>query len=237
MQQPAADHNTLEAISRRIRGELVRLSSRTGAAHLGSALSCVDILVAAYWASLSIDPSQPDDPQRDRLILSKGHAAAAWYATLCERGFFSREVLETYALPGTKLAEHPSPNGAPGVEAGTGSLGHGLPLGAGIALAGRLRSRPYRVCVVLSDGECNEGSVWEAALFAAVPTPRPPRQSWSTIISGRPPGDRTKYSGWLLCGKNGKPLGGTLARSMVTTRRRLPKSSATCRTPAGSPWP
>lgn len=117
---------------------------------------------------MNIDPSQPNDPLRDRLILSKGHAAAALYATLAERGFFPDTWLDDYARNGSRLPEQPSPNCAPGVEAATGSLGHGLPLGAGMALANRIQSpeQRYHVFVLVSDGECNEGSVWEAAMFA-----------------------------------------------------------------------
>jgi transketolase len=156
----------LGAIARRIRGRLVEMSHRAGSAHLGSSLSCVDILVAAYWGVLAIDPAAPRDPERDRLILSKGHAASALYAALAYRGYFSPDLLDAYTEPGGILGEHPSPGCVPGVEAATGSLGHGLPLGLGMALAGRLREQRYRVFVVMSDGECNEGSVWEAALLA-----------------------------------------------------------------------
>lgn len=143
------------------------MSHQAGTPHLGSALSCVDILVAAYWTALRIDPAHPQHPLRDRFILSKGHAASALYAVLAERGFFPAQWLTTFAQHGAPLAEQPAPNCAPGVELATGSLGHGLPVGLGMALAGRLRSQSWRVFVCLSDGECNEGSVWEAALFAA----------------------------------------------------------------------
>ena len=156
----------LDAIARCIRGCVVRMSHKARTAHLASALSCVDILVAAYWGVLAIDPARPDDPARDRLILSKGHAATALYATLAYRGFFPTNVLDSYTVAGSPLSEHPSPGHLPGIEAATGSLGHGLPLGVGMALAGRLQHYGYRVFVVMSDGECNEGSVWEAALLA-----------------------------------------------------------------------
>jgi transketolase len=129
--------------------------------HLGSSLSCVDILVAAYWMVLKIDAKKPGDPLRDRFILSKGHAAMALYATLSARGFFPEEWLEDYAKFGGIFAEHPSPGTAPGIEAGTGSLGHGLPLGLGMALAGKIRQAPYRTFVLMSDGRMNEGSVWK----------------------------------------------------------------------------
>jgi transketolase len=113
-----------------------------------------------------MDPKTPLDPQRDRFILSKGHAALALYVTLAERGFFAAAMLDEYNRDGGRLAEHPGPGCVPGVEAATGSLGHGLPLGLGMALAGRIQRHNYRVFVLMSDGECNEGSVWEAALLA-----------------------------------------------------------------------
>jgi len=157
----------LEAIARRVRGRLVEMSHKARAPHLGSALSCVDILVAAYWGSMRISPEHPLDDDRDRLILSKGHASSALYAVLAERGFFPQQWLSTYGQSGSRLAEHMGPGCVPGIEAATGSLGHGLSLGVGMALAGRIKARSYRVCLLLSDGECNEGSVWEAAMFAA----------------------------------------------------------------------
>jgi transketolase len=157
----------LDALARKIRGKLVEMSHAAGTPHLGSALSCVDMLVAIYWAALRIDPAHPHDPDRDRFILSKGHAATTLYATLAYRGFFSPDLLDTFNQDGAALAEHPSLGCAPGIEASTGSLGHGLSLGLGMALAARIQNRPYRVFVVMSDGECNEGSVWEAAMMTA----------------------------------------------------------------------
>ncbi len=130
-------------------------------------MSCADIMVAAYAEILSIDPAQPDDPDRDRFILSKGHATAVLFATLAEFGFFPSSLLASFGQDGGDLAEQMGPRCAPGVEAATGSLGHGLSLGIGMALAGRLQGRSYRVVVLMGDGECNEGSVWEAAMFAA----------------------------------------------------------------------
>jgi transketolase len=126
----------------------------------------VDALVACYWGTMNIDPAQPDDPDRDRFILSKGHGAMALYSTLAVRGFFPEALLDTFDEPGGVLPEQPAPRCVPGVEAATGSLGHGLPIGVGMALAARIHGRDYRVLVLMSDGECNEGSVWEAAMFA-----------------------------------------------------------------------
>ena len=157
---------SLESIARAVRGTVVRMSHEAKSAHLGSSLSVVDILVAAYWGALRLDPQALDAPDRDRLILSKGHAASALYAVLARWGAFSPRLLDTYARAGGQLGEHPSPS-TPGVEAATGSLGHGLSLGVGMALAGRIQKHDFRVYAVLSDGECNEGSVWEAAMMAA----------------------------------------------------------------------
>lgn len=150
----------------RIRAHVVRMAHAARAPHVASSLSCVDILVALYFHVLRIDPQKPSDPMRDRFILSKGHACSAQYAALAERGFFPAELLSEYARNGGRLAEHPGPWCVPGIEAATGSLGHGLSIGIGLAYAAQLQHLPYRVFVVLSDGECHEGSVWEAAMFA-----------------------------------------------------------------------
>lgn len=156
----------LDGLARDLRYQIVQLSHNAGTPHLGSSLSVVDILVAAYWRVARIDPKHADDPSRDRVILSKGHAAAALYTCLSGRGFFPESWLDHFARHGSPLAEQPAPQCAPGVELATGSLGHGLPVGVGLALAGRIQQRAYRTIVVMSDGECNEGTVWEAALFA-----------------------------------------------------------------------
>jgi transketolase len=154
------------ALARKVRQTILRMSFQAGAPHLASALSCVDILVAAYWGFLQIDPAQPKAVDRDRLIFSKGHAASALYAALAHRGFFPMNDLETFGHDGGRFAEQPIPWAVPGVEAATGSLGHGLPMGIGAALAARIHKIDYRVVVVMGDGECNEGSVWEAAMLA-----------------------------------------------------------------------
>jgi transketolase len=156
----------LKQVAARLRGQVILMSHRAGTPHLGSALSCLDLLVAAYWTALRIDPQAASDPDRDRFILSKGHAASALYAVLAERGFFPRALIDTFAQHGAALAEQPSPSCAPGVELATGSLGHGLPVSLGLALSAKIRKKDYRVMTLLSDGECNEGTVWEAALLA-----------------------------------------------------------------------
>ena len=155
----------LEDKARLIRAKIVDMSHNAKTAHLGSSLSCVDILVALYWAKLRIDPHDINKSDRDRFILSKGHAASALYATLAFKNIIPYDLLETYGQPDSKLEEHPGPKNLPGIEAATGSLGHGLSIGLGMALAGKIQKINYDVFVLLSDGECNEGSVWEAAMF------------------------------------------------------------------------
>ena len=135
--------------------------------HIGAILSVADIMAVLYADLLNVDPSDPQKEDRDRFILSKGHAGAAVYAALAERGFFSTEELKTHYADGSSLSGHVSHKGIPGVEFSTGSLGHGLPVAVGMAYAAKMDGKPYRVVVVMGDGECDEGSVWEASLFAA----------------------------------------------------------------------
>ena len=161
------DITNLADISRCIRGDLVVMSHDADAMHLGSSLSCVDILVALYFGNVvRIDPANPGAESRDRVILSKGHASMALYSVLAKRGFFPEDILATFNKAGSRLTEHPNLGSLPGIEATSGSLGHGLPMGLGMALAARIHHQTYRVFVLMSDGECNEGSVWEAAMLA-----------------------------------------------------------------------
>ena len=156
----------LELLANRIRRRAIKMIHRAKSSHVGSVFSSVDILAALYEKILRIDPAQPDWIDRDRFILSKGHASAGLYTVLAERGFFSESWLDEFCLDGGRLAGHATHIGVPGVEVSTGSLGHGLPLACGMALVGKRESRPFRVFTMLSDGECDEGSTWEAVLFA-----------------------------------------------------------------------
>jgi transketolase len=162
------DIASLEETARDLRARIIETSSKAGIPHLGSCLSCVDILTVLYFAILRIDPANSRDAMRDRFIMSKGHGAPALFQVLAKRGFYPESTLDTYGQDGGVFGEHPpTPEHLSGIEAATGSLGHGLPLGLGMALAGRIQERTYNVYAVLSDGECNEGSVWEAAMLAA----------------------------------------------------------------------
>ena len=162
------DIKKLQNIARELRVRTIENSHKTGTPHLGSCLSCLDILVVIYFVILRINPKLPKSLERDRFILSKGHAAPALFQVLAMKGFFPDKLFETYGQNGSLLGEHPpSPEYLSGIEAATGSLGHGLSIGLGIALSARIQHQEYKVYVLLGDGECNEGSVWEAAMMAA----------------------------------------------------------------------
>ena len=156
----------VDELARRIRVHCVQMTARANASHVGSALSAADLLAVLYGRIVRFDPARPDWPERDRFILSKGHGCTALYAVLAEAGYFPVEQLETFCEDGSPLLGHATHKDMPGVEVSTGSLGHGLPLATGIALAGRRDGKGYRVFCMLSDGECDEGSTWEPALFA-----------------------------------------------------------------------
>jgi len=163
---PQMNVTELSDLANRIRLHCVRMTGKANASHIGSALSSADILAALYGRALRYDPKRPDWPDRDRFIMSKGHACTALYATLAESGFFPLQTLETFYQNGSPLAGHVMHKDNPGVELSTGSLGHGLPVATGMAIAAKRDGRPSRVFCLLSDGECDEGSVWESALFA-----------------------------------------------------------------------
>jgi transketolase len=156
----------VDELARRIRVHCVQMTARANASHVGSALSAADLLAVLYGRILRFDPARPDWPERDRFILSKGHGCTALYAVLAEAGYFPVDRLEAFCEDGSPLLGHATHKDMPGVEVSTGSLGHGLPLATGMALAGQRDGKAYRVFCLVSDGECDEGSTWEPALFA-----------------------------------------------------------------------
>jgi transketolase len=150
-----------------IRFSAMTMNNHAGLGHTGGVLSSADILTTLYLGDvLKVDPANPAWPQRDRFIMSKGHCSGAFYSTLAAKGFFPREMLKTFMDPLSKLNGHPDRNKLSGVEANTGDLGHGLPIGVGAALAARMRGESWRVFVLTGDGELQEGSNWEAAMTA-----------------------------------------------------------------------
>ena len=154
-------------IAKQMRIDIVEMLAAAGSGHPGGSLSATDILAVLYFDKMHIDPTNPDDPDRDRLVLAKGHAAPALYAALAQRGFFPREDLITLRKSGSHLQGHPNMQTTPGVEMSTGSLGQGLSVANGMALAGRLDGRDYYVYCIMGDGEIEEGQVWEAAMSAS----------------------------------------------------------------------
>ncbi|OVE80841.1 transketolase [bacterium M21] len=159
--------NDTEELANKIRTHVLRMTSRGGSSHIASSFSQADILSVLYGKILRVYPETPKHPERDRFILSKGHAGASVYAALAEVGFFPQEKLLTHYQDGSDLSGHVSHKGIPGVEFSTGSLGHGLSVGTGMAKVAKVDGADWRVFVLLSDGECDEGSNWEAILFAA----------------------------------------------------------------------
>lgn len=153
-------------LSRSVRATMLDLCYKTRTGHIGSSFSIAEILTALYFGFMSVDPKDPENPSRDIFILSKGHACAALYTVLAARGFMSIDDLNGFAVNGGLLERHPNRDTRRGIEASTGSLGHGLSMGAGMALAARKDGINKKVYVLLGDGELNEGSVWEAAMFA-----------------------------------------------------------------------
>jgi len=154
------------SLAKDIRRTILDLVHSTGTPHIGSAFSCVEILVSLYFRIMNINPHRPLNPARDRFILSKGHACAGLYAILQKRGFLSKKDIAAFAVNNGRLELHPSLNVKKGIEATTGSLGHGLSIGAGMAYAAKCDKKKFKTYVLLSDGELNEGSTWEAVMFA-----------------------------------------------------------------------
>jgi len=157
----------LEELAARIRYQTLMMVNRARSSHIGTCYSMAELLAVLYGSVLRVDPKNPEWPDRDRFVLSKGHGAAALYAVLADRGFFPVDWLETFYQNGSRLAGHVTHHSLPGVEVSTGSLGHGLSIATGMALSANRDGHGYRVVALLSDGECDEGSTWEPILFAS----------------------------------------------------------------------
>ncbi|SEC58385.1 transketolase [Streptomyces sp. 3213] len=210
----------------RIREHVANMCAGPEGGHLGGAYSAADIMTALYFDVMNLDPGRPDAPERDRFVLSKGHAAVGLDATLAERGFLPVDELASYGRPGSRLMGHPV-RAVPGVEAATGSLGHGLALGCGFALGARLDGRDSRTFVLMGDGELQEGSVWEAAMGAAslgldrlvAVVDRNSLQltgPTDSIAAMEPLADRWRGFGWAVQEADGHDLA-ALVRALGTT--------------------
>jgi transketolase len=227
---PCKNMNALEIqrVANTIRRRDLRMISQAGLGHIGGDFSVTDILAALYFGILKVDPQDPCAPQRDRLILSKGHSAGALYVTLAEAGFFPREKLDTFIQPLSRLNGHPNRTKVPGVETNTGPLGHGLPVAVGAALAARMDGADWRTFVITGDGELQEGSNWEAIMAAA----HYQLDNLTLIIdrNGLQQGDRTENTirldslpaklrafGWSVCEVDGHDIA-----QLLSTLQRLP---------------
>jgi transketolase len=208
------DINKSKLLANKIRKHALMMTSLGGSSHIGSIFSISDILAVLYGSILKFKSSDPEWIDRDRFILSKGHAGAGVYAALAENNFFPKAKLKTHYQDGSDLSGHVSHKGIPGVEFSTGSLGHGLPVSAGIALAAKINKKNYGVFVLMSDGECDEGSNWEAILFAAhhnlnnlvVIVDRNMLQSINSTedtLALEPFASKWKAFGWNVCEVNG----------------------------------
>jgi len=160
------NYKELTAKSFALRRDVLDMIYKSKGGHFGGDFSVMDILITLYDIHMKVSPQSMDDPKRDRFILSKGHTVAALYAVLCDKGFFPKSDLETFSQYGSKYIGHPNKK-VNGIEVNSGSLGHGLSVGVGMALAGKMDDADYRVYVVMGDGELAEGSVWEGAMAAA----------------------------------------------------------------------
>ena len=161
------EHKELLRVARDIRHSVIDTTMKAGGAHLGGGLSMLDILVCLYFKYMNVDPSTPDNPDRDRFVLSKGHAAIGYIPLLAERGFFEKDLLKTFNKFKSPFGMHPDSNKIAGCDASTGSLGHGLPLALGMALGAKIQKKKFKTFCIVGDGELHEGTNWEAAMTAA----------------------------------------------------------------------
>lgn len=157
----------LETVARRIRRDVVEMIACAGSGHPGGSLSAVEILTVLFFSGMRLDPARPEWEDRDRFVLSKGHASSVLYSALAERGYFPPALLNEFSQDGSPLQKHPERGRVAGVEFSTGALGQGISAAVGIAMDGKIRRKDYRVYVLIGDGECDEGQVWEAAMAAA----------------------------------------------------------------------
>lgn len=218
---PLMENGTIEQLQKKatlLRKDIVEMITAAASGHPGGSLSAADLITALYFKVLRHKPSEPEWSDRDRFILSKGHGAPALYAALARTGYFPVENLKTLRKLGSPLQGHPEKGKLVGIEASTGSLGQGVSIGAGMALAGRLDRKDYRVYVLMGDGEANEGQVWEAAMFAAhykidhltviLDCNRQQLDGWTAeILDIEPLADKWRAFGWQVIDFNGHDFG------------------------------
>jgi transketolase len=236
---------TIAARARQLRRDVIEMVWRAGSGHAGGSLSAAEVVAALYWSELRVRPEEPRWADRDRLVLSKGHCAPIVYAALARRGYFDPAVLLTFRRTGSILQGHPDMRKTPGLDMTTGSLGQGLSVGLGMALAARQSGRAYRTFVLMSDGEMQEGMTWEAAMAAAhlrvgsltalVDRNRLQVDGWvSEVMEVEPLGDKWRAFGWSVLELDGNDPAAVLAA--LAERRGLPDDrpvALICRTTKG----
>jgi len=219
---PVLSIDEMKEMAKTLRRHIIRMTAKAGSGHPGGSLSAVEIVTALFFNHLRYDPQNPHWTDRDRFVLSKGHAAPLLYAALAEAGYFPTEELLTLRQLGSRLQGHADMTATPGVEMSTGALGQGLSTGIGMALAARLDRRDYRVYVLLGDGECEEGQVWEAAMSAAhfkvdnivaiIDRNRQQIDGWTyEIMDTEPMGEKLRSFGWHVVDVDGHDLTQILA--------------------------
>jgi transketolase len=231
MIEKAGPHRSLEAVAKTLRRHVIRMLQESGSGHPGGSLSATEIITALYFHHMKHNPADPCWPERDRFILSKGHAAPLLYAAMAECGYFPVEELKTLRKLETRLQGHPDRTCTPGIEGSTGSLGQGLSFGVGTALSARLNSEDHRVYVLLGDGECDEGQVWEAAmaashfkldkLVAIVDHNKQQIDGWNKDIMNLEPLDEKWHSfGWHVMEVDGHDLAQVVSALEQATHKR-----------------
>ena len=234
----------LEEHAYQLRRDILEMVTAAGSGHPGGSLSCVEILTTLFFHKLRYDPQNPSWEERDRFILSKGHAAPALYAVLAESGYFPREDLASLRKLGSYLQGHPDQRLTPGVEVSTGSLGQGFSFAQGMAMAGKMEGAPYRVYALTSDGEMEEGQIWEAALFAAhhhldnltafVDVNGIQNDGFTKdILSTEPVADKWQAFGWHVAEVDGHSIPALLAAVDEASETRGQPSMIVCRTVKG----
>ena len=210
-------HTDLLDLCRQMRQDILEMIHAAGSGHPGGSLSCVEILATLYFDVMRVDPAKPDDPNRDRFLLSKGHAAPALYCALAHKGFFDRSLLPTLRQLGSPLQGHPHMSSLPGLDCSSGSLGQGLSIANGLALAAKKQGRNYRTYCLMGDGEVQEGQVWEAAMTAAqfgldnvcaIVDNNGVQLDGTTaeIMNVEPLGDKFRAFGWHVVGVDGHDI-------------------------------
>lgn len=223
------EHKELLETARTIRHSIIDTTFKAGGAHIGGGMSMLDILVVLYFKYMKIDPANPNDPDRDRFILSKGHGAIGYVPTLAERGYFDKKLLDTFNKFKSPFGMHPDSLKIKGCDASTGSLGHGLPMSVGMAMGARIQKKDFYTYCIVGDGELNEGSNWEAVMAAAhykmdnliVFVDRNMQMidgPVEKIMGLEPLADKWKAFGWETIGINGHDLN-EIARSIEHAKK------------------